>query len=118
MADPPIEPTADEIDRVTDRERKFWLAMIGELRVENAMLKAENKNVKAQNWQHIVEKAERDAPSWSTLVRAAKMEGCEYDRVLRWTDRALAAGRTNEARVDTNGRKWANRRALRAYLRG
>jgi hypothetical protein len=100
----PIELSADEVARIL-------LAEIDELHVEI-------KNLNAINWGHVVEKAERDAPSWSTLVRAANMENCTYDRVFRWANRAIKAGRTNEARVDGNGKIWVNRKALRMYVRG
>jgi hypothetical protein len=90
--------------RIADRDRNFLLGLVGDLRIQNAILRTE--------------KAERDAPSWATLVRAAHAEGAAYDRVLRWCDRALANGRENEAKLDDNGRKWVNTKALRAYLRG
>jgi hypothetical protein len=110
VADPPIEPPADQ-KMSADEKIALLLAVLEDMRIEN-------RNLKSQNWQHIAEKAERERPEWSTLVRAHNMENCTYDRAFRWANRAIKAGRTNEARVDGNDKIWANRKALRVFLRG
>ena len=110
--DPPPEDDAA-------RDRRVYLEMIDELHASTARtvagLKADNARVVAENWRLIQEKAEREAPQWLTLKRAADKAGCTYERARAWAALAIKAGRSNEARKD--GRITVNTTALIARLR-
>jgi hypothetical protein len=83
--------------------------------IDTQHLRADNARLLAENDRLTAEAAERDAPIWMTLQRAAHTAGCTYDRAAAFARRAVTAGRLNEARK-VGGRVSINVRALMAYL--
>jgi hypothetical protein len=112
--DPPPEDDAA-------RDRRVYLEMIDELHASTARtvagLKADNARVVAENWRLIQEKAEREAPQWLTLKRAAAKAGCHEEWARAWAARAVAAGRSNEATKTAGIGVRVNVTALIAALR-
>jgi hypothetical protein len=110
--DPPAEDIAA-------RDRKLALDMMTTMQRDLIKMQDENAHLRRDHWRLIQEKAERDEPSWARLMDAIGTKGCicRYDRALRWADRKILAGRTNEARIDANGKKQINTKAFARYLR-
>lgn len=79
-------------------------------------LQALVRALQADNWRLIAEKAARDASVWMTLKRASHRAACSYERARAFAERAIAAGRLNEARKD-GGRVSVNVTTLIAHLR-
>jgi hypothetical protein len=84
--DPPPEDDAA-------RDRRVYLEMIDELHASTARtvagLVADNARVVAENWRLIQEKAEREAPQWLTLKRAAGLVEIEYENVRYWCEQGV-----------------------------
>jgi hypothetical protein len=91
MAHPKIKPP-DEDD--AGRDRRVYLELIDELRVDTAIVVA---NLKAQLWRLTAEKVERDTPNWQTLQRASAKAGCTYEWARAWAAKAIKADRSHEA---------------------
>jgi hypothetical protein len=117
----PIDPPPD--DDTADRDWAAALDVIVDLQStvdatshELKSARADLAAMKASNWRYVAEKAERDAPQWLVIKRAADKAGCTYEKARAWAAQAIKAGRSNEARKD-GGQVSVNTTALIAHLR-
>src|ERR1700738_1733923 len=100
--DDPIEPLPDEVDALR--------AQLAAVLANAEALQSANETLRAQLAEH----AERDAPNWQPLKRAAGNVPMPYENARAWAERAIAAGRLHEARKP-RGRVEVNLTALRAH---
>jgi hypothetical protein len=99
--DPPIAPAVAAAD---DPPENALRATVEAYASEIAMLRAQ-----------LAERDARDAPVlWLPLKRAAGNLDMPYENARAWAERAIKAGRVNEARK-IDGRVEANIHALKAY---
>jgi hypothetical protein len=105
--DPPDDAAPDPVARA-DAHLIARLAPDDPLRLRFEALQADNARYRA-------DEAERKAPVWLTLKRAADRAACHEEWARSWAARAIAAGRANEARKD--GRVLVNVTAMIADRR-
>jgi hypothetical protein len=87
--DPPEDDAA--------RDRRVYLDEMTRMQAGMAAMEVDTARLKRENWRMMAEKAEREAPQWLTIKRAADKAGCTNEWARAWAAKAVKAGRSNEA---------------------
>jgi hypothetical protein len=82
-------------DDNADRDWEAALDVITGFQAAQAAMEAEGARLRRDNWTLMAEKAEREAPQWLTIQRAADKAGCHNEWARAWAARLSVCPKTN-----------------------